>query len=141
MSDSDLLDCSSVTNKWDCTEKCVAGGQRLCGYCGSTDGGPIGKKIGKGAKKWEDGGCRGEDEYSSDFTNPVVICPKLVLCGVQDAATKSLLKNYLESEKERRKGIKNLIDNCNNPVDITGVGTWLCCDSPENKKLLSCRLN
>ena len=59
-------------------------------------GGAIGKKLGKDAKRWADGECRGEDEYSSDFEGPVVLCPKLLWCGVQNAAAKSDLKNLLK---------------------------------------------
>ena len=139
LSDSDLLDCSSVTQKWDCIETCGDGEEMYCGGCGVDVGGAIGKKLGKDAKRWADGECRGEDEYSSDFEGPVVLCPKLLWCGVQNAAAKSDLKNLLKYEKERRKEKRNLNKNCKNPVDVTGAGTWLCCDSPEAKKKSYCQ--
>ena len=139
LSDSKLLDCSSVTQKWDCIETCGDGEEINCGGFGVDVGGAIGKKLDNDAKRWTDGECRGEDEYSSDFEGPVVLCLKLLWCGVQNAAEKSELKNLLKYEKERRKEKINFKKNCKNFVDVTGAGSWLCCDSPEAKKQSYCQ--
>jgi hypothetical protein len=49
-SDSNLSDCSSVTQKWDCIETCGDGEEMNCGGCGVDVDGTIGKKLGKDAQ-------------------------------------------------------------------------------------------